>query len=136
MLYRPKSFNLTNKLSFLLIVSIVMTVTILQIYFNTFLAQKYREQAQQRINYTLDHFTTRVGLIKKELREGVLFIQDDESFIASIELINNYQDTQNYPAILLDEEKKRLRNNCFIGSNSPSIAKLLPTITTTIPSHT
>lgn len=72
MLYRPKSFNLANKLSFLLIVSIVMTVTILQIYFNTFLAQKYREQAQQRINYTLEHFTTRVGLIKKELREGGL----------------------------------------------------------------
>lgn len=108
MLYRPKSFNLANRLSFLLIISILVMVASLQWYFDAFLAQKYREQAQQRINYTLDHFTTRVALIKKELREGVLFIQDDESFIASIELINNYQDTQNYPAILLDEEKKKI----------------------------
>ena len=42
--------------------------------------------------------------------EGIGFLKTDEDFMASVELIANYQDKNNYNAALLDEEKKELTN--------------------------
>ena len=47
---------------------------------------------------------------KKELMDVVSLIKTDEDFIASVELIDNYQDKENYNDVLLDEEKKLLAN--------------------------
>ncbi len=40
-------------------------------------------------------------------------MQTDESFLASIHLVNNYQDKNDYNAVLLDEEKKRIALQMF-----------------------
>jgi len=42
--------------------------------------------------------------------EGIGFLKTDEDVMASVELIANYQDKNNYNAALLDEEKKELTN--------------------------
>jgi diguanylate cyclase (GGDEF)-like protein len=42
------------------------------------------------------------------LSEGVKFLKLDTDLKASLELINNYEDKQNYNHILLDEEKKEI----------------------------
>lgn len=52
------------------------------------------------------HIASNIKNIENNLKKGIAFVPTDESILASIDLINNYQDKNNYNAILLDEEKK------------------------------
>jgi len=104
----PRNLPLNAKFYFFAILFIFIIMILLKIYFDTFLEQKYREQAQRKLSFTLTHFYSNMQSIEKALRKGVVFIQDDPSFIASVELINDYQDLRTYPALLLDEEKKKI----------------------------
>ncbi|MGZ8546313.1 MAG: putative bifunctional diguanylate cyclase/phosphodiesterase [Sulfuricurvum sp.] len=100
--------HLTNKLSLILIASIVIMSGILQWYFNSFLQKKYDETVERQVTYAFNNFNSHRLLLEKALKKGVSFVQEDESFIASVDLINSYQDKNNYDAILLDEEKKKI----------------------------
>jgi diguanylate cyclase (GGDEF)-like protein len=105
-LYRD--LNLKNKLSLILILSILMVVGILGIYFEYFLSKKYVERSREQMSAIFHRFELDLLLIQQELRTGIFFVQDDESMLASIDLINTYQNKNNYNASLLDEEKKRV----------------------------
>ncbi len=101
-----KKPQITNKISFILILSIVSTVSLLGLYFDSFLEDNYIEKSKKQMQHAYNRFDIDINSIKKELTEGISFIETDEPFIASVNLINNYQDKQNYNSILLDEEKK------------------------------
>lgn len=98
--------NLKNKLSLILTGSILVTVGILAIYVDHLLQSNYSAKAKERIEYAYERIRLNLTTTENTLKNGIVFINDNASFLASIELINTYQDKSNYNAILLDEEKK------------------------------
>lgn len=103
-----KKQSLRNKLSLILMASILTVVGILGLYFDSFLRSNYSAKAQQQITYAFHRFFINLTSIQTDLVQGINFVQDDEAITASVELINTYQDKNNYNAILLDEEKKSI----------------------------
>lgn len=101
-------FNLINKLSFVVILSVIISISLLGLYFDTFLQDTYFKSTKKRIHHGFERIFSDIKKINYELKKGIIFIQNDENLRASIDLINNYQDKQNYNAILLDEEKKSI----------------------------
>jgi len=103
-----RSFSLKTKLSLLLVVSTAVIYLVSGVYFDYFLRENFVKTAHQRIEYAFYHLKIDLSGVEADLKKGIAFIKDDESFLASVELINTYQDKDHYNAILLDEEKKRL----------------------------
>ncbi|MCI5159682.1 MAG: HAMP domain-containing protein, partial [Candidatus Electrothrix sp. AUS1_2] len=103
-----RKINLTGKLSLLVVLGVLSAVSVLGSYFNSFLEETFLEDAKGRILYGFQRLSTDLHTTTEELREGISFVRTDENFLASVELINNYQDKKNYNAILLDEEKKTI----------------------------
>lgn len=105
-LYR--SLKLRGKLAFILIAAIIILSMITGLYFDYFLRDNFAKTTQERIDYAFHRFNLDLQKTENELKEGITFIKDDESLLASIELINAYQDKYDYNVVLLDEEKKHL----------------------------
>jgi diguanylate cyclase (GGDEF)-like protein len=99
-------FNITNKLATIIIAGIVSFAICLGIYFDNYLKDTYYEEAKKKIEYGFSRMILEVQKIESNLKSGISFVQYDEAFIASIDLINSYQNKNNYNKILLDEEKK------------------------------
>lgn len=105
-LYR--SLKLRGKLAFILIAAILILSVIIGLYFDYFLRDNFAKTTQERIDYAFHRFNLDLQKTENELKEGIAFIKDDEALLASIELINTYQNKTDYNAVLLDEEKKHL----------------------------
>ena len=103
-----KKISLTNKLSFLVVLSVLISFVVLGFYFDSFLKENYLQNTQKRMLHGYQRIAHNLTTIIYELQKSIAFVQSDESLLASIDLINNYQDKQNYNAILLDEEKKSI----------------------------
>jgi len=101
-----KHLNLSKKLSALVIFSIFLSFIILGINFDSFLKENDFKSTHKRMTHGFDRIATHITEVKSSLSKGVSFTQSDESLLASIDLINNYQNKKNYNSILLDEEKK------------------------------
>jgi len=98
--------SLVTKLSALVILAILFALLVLGFYFDNFLKENYRARTTQRILHSLERFASNLKGLESELQKGIEFVKTEETILASIDLINNYQDKNNYNAILLDEEKK------------------------------
>ena len=103
-----KSLSLSDKLSLLIVAGVILSVGILGLYFDGFLKENDLKSAQKRIQHGFFQLNSDLTNLESELKKGIDFVQTDEPFLASIGLVNNYQDKQHYNAILLDEEKKRI----------------------------
>lgn len=101
-------FNLKTKLALILVASTAVMFLVSGVYFDYFLRENFVKTAHQRIEYAFHRLKVDLGGVESDLKKGIAFIKDDESFLASVELINTYQDKMHYDAVLLDEEKKRL----------------------------
>ncbi|MCI5150202.1 MAG: hypothetical protein D3916_12585, partial [Candidatus Electrothrix sp. MAN1_4] len=101
-----RKIKLTDKLSLFAIFGVLVSVCILGWSFDSFLKETFLEDAKSKILYGFHRLSTDLETETEELKEGIFFVRTDEHFLASVELINNYQDKKNYNAILLDEEKK------------------------------
>lgn len=102
--------SLNAKISFIVIISIVATMTIIGVYFDFFLKENYEKQTRLKFQFAENRVATDIVKTQNKLNEGIDFIAKDQVLLASISLINNYQNKQNYNAILLDEEKKIIAN--------------------------
>ena len=100
--------KLNTKISLIAVLSIVIAITILGVYFDMFLKDIYFIDAKHRILDAREKIKVDIKNQESELIKGISFIKDDKQMLASVSLINNYQDKKNYNAILLDEEKKDL----------------------------
>ncbi|MDP3292412.1 MAG: hypothetical protein Q8M43_10320, partial [Sulfuricurvum sp.] len=101
-------FNLKTKLALILVASTAVMFLVSGVYFDYFLRENFVKTAHQRIEYAFHRLKVDLGGVESDLKKGIAFIKDDESFLASVELINTYQDKMHYDTVLLDEEKKRL----------------------------
>jgi len=100
--------SLIKKISFLVASAILISQLTQMVFFEYFLKQNYTKEAINKIKYAANIIQVDMTKTEDELKEGVAFINSDEAVLASLYFINNYQDKQNYNAILLDEEKKRI----------------------------
>lgn len=101
-----RKFSLLTKLSLLVTSAVLLVVVALGFYFNDFLKDRFLDDTQQRMQRGFVRLAYNLKSVERELRDGIAFIRSDEKTIASIDLINNYQDKHNYNAFLIDEEKK------------------------------
>lgn len=87
---------------------VVMSLTLTGIAVDYVLRDLHQKSATDELNHGLSSFGEQIKLmLKEQTREGNL-IKANEKVIAGLNLIHNYQDKDNYSAILFDEEKKRL----------------------------
>ncbi|XOF34687.1 MAG: EAL domain-containing protein [Candidatus Electrothrix sp. YB6] len=105
---RADGVGLAGKLSLLITFGVLVSVGLLGVYFDYFLKNNFREDADKRMLYGFQQLESDLAAVSQELQEGISFVRTDDSFLASVNLINNYQETEKYNAILLDEEKKLL----------------------------
>ncbi len=98
--------NITNKLAIIIIGGIISLAVCLGIYFDNYLRETYFKEAKKKIEHSFSRLISEVQKIENNLKYGISFVQNDEGFIASIDLVNSYQNKENYNEILLDEEKK------------------------------
>lgn len=103
-----KKASIKTKLSVLVTTTVILVVTILGIYFDNFIKDSYLENARTRIHHGYERLAYNLRNIEHELKEGVAFARSDEKLIASVDLINNYQDKDYYNTYLIDEEKKSI----------------------------
>lgn len=103
-----KKYSLMVKLSVLVTFAVLIVLATLGFYFDGFLQQRFFEDTEQRMLRGYQRLAYNLKNTERALLDGIAFIKDDEKAIASIELINNYQDKNNYNTFLIDEEKKSL----------------------------
>ena len=101
-----KKNTLSAKILLIAVSAIIVSIAILGAYFDEFLKSIYFDDAKRRIADAKEKINYDIYKIQEDLIKGVSFIKDDKAMVASISLIDNYQDKQNYNAVLLDEEKK------------------------------
>ncbi|MFA6203740.1 MAG: EAL domain-containing protein [Gallionella sp.] len=106
LLRNGRKFNLLTKLSLLVTSAVLLVVVALGLYFNDFLKDRFLDDTQQRMQRGFVRLAYNLKEIEHELRDGIAFIGNDEKTIASVDLINKYQDKSNYNLFLIDEEKK------------------------------
>ncbi|MDH5611892.1 MAG: EAL domain-containing protein [Gammaproteobacteria bacterium] len=86
----------------------MLVVIVLGFYFDNFIKNSFLENTRIRMHHGYERLLYNLKNIERELNEGIEFARSDEKLIASIELINNYQDKDNYNVYLIDEEKKSI----------------------------
>ncbi|MGB3751417.1 MAG: ATP-binding protein [Arcobacteraceae bacterium] len=100
--------RLIKKISFLVVLAIVISQLTHMVFFEYFLKESYTKEAITKIKYVKDIIKEDILQTQDELKKGIALVDSDESILASLYFINNYQDKNNYNASLLDEEKKRI----------------------------
>jgi len=98
--------NISNKLAIVIIGGIISLAVILGVYFDNYLKETYLKDAKKKIEHSFSRLISEIQKIENNLKSGISFVQYDEAFIASIDLVNTYQNKENYNEILIDEEKK------------------------------
>lgn len=98
--------NILNKLSITIIAGIASFAIILGIYFDGYLKEVYFKQTKKKMEQGFSKLAWDVQKIESNLKSGISFVQNDETFIASIDLVNSYQNKNDYNNVLIDEEKK------------------------------
>ena len=100
--------RLSAKLSLLVTLAIMLVVLALGVNFDVVLRQSFLDGTRLRMQHAFERLDSNLGRIESDLKVGVAFASQEESLIASIELINQYQEKSNYNEALIDEEKKSL----------------------------
>jgi diguanylate cyclase (GGDEF)-like protein len=99
---------LTIKLSVLVTAAVLLVLLALGVYFDIFLRDIFLQVTSTRMQHAYQRLAYNLGQIELELRDSSAFAKTDERMIASVELINKYQDKTSYNTFLIDEEKKTL----------------------------
>ncbi len=108
MLFQRLRRNLATKLSVLVMLAVLSVLLALGLYFDIFLRDNFLNETSQRMQHAYQRLAYNLALIEEGLKDGVAFASGDERILASVELINRYQDKAHYNTVLIDEEKKTL----------------------------
>ncbi|OOV86716.1 putative bifunctional diguanylate cyclase/phosphodiesterase [Oceanospirillum linum] len=100
--------GLANRLAFWVAILTVIVITGLGIYFDYFLRTSFLDATRTRMAYSFERLNFNLSQIESSLSDGVAFLKVDESALASLKLINLYDDKKHYTSFLPDQEKKAL----------------------------
>lgn len=100
--------HLAVKLALFVTLGVMLAVLALGGNFDRFLRQSLLDATRARMQHAYQRLDFNLNRIAADLKEGVAYASQEEPLMASIELINRYQDKANYNSALIDEEKKSL----------------------------
>jgi hemerythrin-like metal-binding protein len=100
--------GLKTKLSMVVVAAVLLVTMVFGFYVDGVIKKNYREQVWHEIEHDFMRLSENLLVIEKQLRDGLDLAPRDEKFLASLELVNNYQDKSRYNVFLIDEEKKIL----------------------------
>ncbi len=104
---RPNS-HLAVRFALLMTAAGILILAALGVYFDSFLKQNFLENTETRMRHGFQRLAYNISNIESGLHEGIAFIKSHEPTLASIDLVNNYEDKNNYNTFLIDEEKKTI----------------------------
>lgn len=100
--------SLANRFALWVAFMTLLVIAGLGVYFDHFLRTSFLESAKTRIAYGYERLSYNLDQIETGLKDGVAFLRVDKTVLASINLINLYEDRKRYNSFLIDEEKKAL----------------------------
>ncbi len=103
---RFRKLALRGKLATVLAVAVLLVVVLFGAYFDHIIKAHFRAQASQQIEHAFGRLSSNLASIESSLKKSITFVQTDEKLVASVSLINTYQDKSTYNVFLIDEEKK------------------------------
>ncbi|MDD2905845.1 MAG: EAL domain-containing protein [Sulfurimonas sp.] len=106
-----KKLSLSAKLSLIIVSLMFFIFALIGFYFDSFLKENYLQETKKRVLHGFERIALNIKTKEKELITGISFAQTDELLKASLDLINKYEEKNNYNHLLLDEEKKSIAKN-------------------------
>lgn len=103
-----RSLRLRHKLSLSVTLVVLLAVLALGINAELTLRQSFLDHTRNQMLHAFQRLEFSLQTIESDLKAGALLASREESLIASIELVNHYQDKARYNTALIDEEKKLL----------------------------
>ena len=100
--------QLITKLALLVTLAVTVAFVALGVYFDIFMRDSFLDSTRARMQHAYQRLSYNLVDIERDLKEGAVFASEDEQLLASVELINRYQDKSSYSIGLIDEEKKAL----------------------------
>ncbi|MCU7799405.1 MAG: EAL domain-containing protein [gamma proteobacterium symbiont of Lucinoma myriamae] len=105
-----RHFSLRIKLILYTLFFIVTSMMTIGLVSDNYLHNYFHKTAKEQLKEAFYDLSIQLKIIEKNLLEGIHIISENEAIIASLNLIKNYEDINNYNSILFDEEKKRILN--------------------------
>ncbi len=103
-----RRLRLRHKLSLLVTLVVMLAVLALAINAEVILRQSFLDHTRSQMLHAFQRLDFSLQTIESDLKAGGQLASHEEPLIASIDLINQYQDKARYNTALLDEEKKLL----------------------------
>lgn len=100
--------QLVTKLALLVTLTVVVALVTLGVCFDLFLRDSFLQGTRVRMQHGYQRLSYNLNRIEEALKKGTALAAGTESLIASVELINRYQNKADYNTFLIDEEKKAL----------------------------
>ena len=104
----PLRRHLSTWLSLRVTLAVMLALLALGVNFEMFLRQSFLDNTRARMQRVYQRLNSNLEKIESEQGKRLEFFAQDESLIASIDLINQYQVKTRYNYALFDEEKKSL----------------------------
>ncbi len=103
-------FSLVWKITILVVLAVFLSQVVQILSFEYFLKNSYLNRAKIKMNNAINIVKHDMQTTSDKLKKSVKFVDCDESILASIYFVNNYQNKKTYNGYLVDEEKKKILN--------------------------
>lgn len=103
-----RGLRLQHKLSLLVALAVLLAVLVLGLNAEMALRQRLQEHNQHQVLRAFQRLNFGLQSIEADLKASALLASREAALIASIALINQYQNKERYNTVLIDEEKKLL----------------------------
>lgn len=100
--------GLAQKLVIINTIALMAVLVIFWLHFDRFLQHRFLDNAHKRMENSYTRVIDDLGSIYTKLSADISLLKVDQLMLASVELINNYQNKADYNTYLIDEEKKLL----------------------------
>ena len=105
--------RLRGKLALFVALPVLVAVLALGISAEVILRQSFTEHTRQQMAHAFERLNFSMQIIESDLKSVARLASREEALIASIELVNRYQDKARYNKELIDEEKKLLAKSAL-----------------------
>ncbi|MCU7916836.1 MAG: EAL domain-containing protein [Candidatus Thiodiazotropha sp. (ex Epidulcina cf. delphinae)] len=103
-----KPSTIRGKLLLYTLLTIVISLGLVGILLESFSHRYFLDTAAQSAIQGRDTLQRQINLLQNNLNKEILDTLSDKHLVASLSLIDRYQDSSDYNAILFDEEKKKI----------------------------
>lgn len=100
--------NLKNKISLLLVASVLLTLSLVGVAFYHYVSQYYQDTAKANLERGVHSVSLEIATMAKRLKNIAKRLSQNNDVISSVALIWQYEDRNNYQVTVFDSEKQRL----------------------------